>query len=497
MKLFAAELATETNTFSPAPTGLAAFAENGIYRGDASRMAPEGIGLMLSTLRGLAEADGNSLVESVCAVAQPAGPTLRAVYERFRDEILTDLRAAMPVDAVQLFLHGAMVADGYDDCEGDLLARVREVVGPGVPVGAELDLHCHFTELMRASADIIIAYKEYPHVDAVPRCVELYGLLVRMHRGEIRPVTAVFDCRMVGLWHTTKEPMKSFVRRMQELEMQQDVLSVSFGHGFPWGDVADSGAKVWAIADADESLAQKVARQLGDEIWAMRLSTQIPALSVDEALEQACASSDGCCVLADVADNAGGGAPGDSTFILKRMIELKVGHAAVGVIFDPGAVQLCVDAGEGAVIDLRIGGKQGVTSGDPLDLRVAVRAIRTQHEQTMFGARSPLGTAVWLEVLSAGVQDLHLVVATMRSQVFSPDAFSGLGLDALSKRLVVVKSTQHFYAAFATHAKQVLYVSTPGAISPNFKSIPYAKRKANYWPRVDDPHVSEAGLGCC
>jgi microcystin degradation protein MlrC len=489
MKLFAAELATETNTFSPAPTGLAAFAENGIYRGDASRLAPKGTGLMLATLRGLAEADGHAFVESVCAVAQPAGPTLRAVYERFRDEILTDLRAAMPVDAVQLFLHGAMVADGYDDCEGDLLARVREIVGPGIPIGAELDLHCHFTELMRASADLIIAYKEYPHVDAEPRCVELYGLLVRMHNGEIRPTTAVFDCRMVGLWHTTKEPMKGFVRQMQELEAQQAVLSVSFGHGFPWGDVAESGAKVWVITDDDEALAQELACKLGEEVWVTREATQTPALSVDEALDQALASSGGCFVLADVADNAGGGAPGDSTFILKRMLERKVGQAALGVFFDPAAVHVCVDAGVGAAVNLRIGGKQGVTSGDPLDLRVVVKAIRAEHDQSMFGARSPLGTAVWLQVLDESTPDLHLVVSTIRSQVFSPDAFAGLGLDAISKRVVVVKSTQHFYAEFAPHASQVLYVSTPGAISPEFKSIAYTKKSQRYWPRVANPHV--------
>jgi microcystin degradation protein MlrC len=107
----------------------------------------------------------------------------------------------------------------------------------------------------------------------------------------------------------------------------------------------------------------------------------------------------------------------------------------------------------------------------------------------MFGARSPLGTAVWLQVLDESTPDLHLVVSTIRSQVFSPDAFAGLGLDAISKRVVVVKSTQHFYAEFAPHASQVLYVSTPGAISPEFKSIAYTKKSQRYWPRVANPHV--------
>jgi len=166
MKIFMATLATETNTFSPIPTGQAAFTTGREwFRNDASRQ-PATIGnIPLTIWRRLGEVDGHEVAESICTFAQPAGSTLRHVYEGLRDMILEDLHAAMPVDVVLLFMHGAMVAHGYDDCEGDTLAKVREIIGPKAKIGIELDLHCHLTEAMRQNADAIITYKEYPQVD--------------------------------------------------------------------------------------------------------------------------------------------------------------------------------------------------------------------------------------------------------------------------------------------------------------------------------------------
>ena len=199
----------------------------------------------------MAEADGHTVVESLSTFAQPGGITLRAVYEELRDALLEDLKAAMPVDAVLLFMHGAMVAEGYDDCEGDTLERVRAVVGPDATIGVELDLHCHLTEAMRASADVIVIYKEYPHTDIVDRARDLYPLVVRTASKEIRPVMAYADCRIVNMWRTSREPVAGFVRRMEALEGRDGILSVSFGHGFPWGDVAEVGAKMLVVADGD------------------------------------------------------------------------------------------------------------------------------------------------------------------------------------------------------------------------------------------------------
>ena len=489
MKILIAQLATETNTFAAFPTGLGAYEEYGIFHGDASRKAPTTSGDFLLFLRSMLEGDGHQVVESLCAFSQPAGRTVRKVYEDLRDEILRDVQAALPLDGVQLLLHGAMAAEGYDDCEGDLLARIREIVGLNVPIGVELDLHCHFTELMRRSADILICFKEYPHIDGVERAKEVYRLLVDCIEGRIRPTTAVADCRMVGLWHTTREPMMGFVRRMQACEGHDGVLSVSLGHGFPWGDLPEAGAKLWVITDNDLPKAQALADQLAKEFWDLREQTSASGTTVDEAIDQALATEGGPVVFGDVADNPGGGAPGDSTFILRRLIERGVQHAVVGAFWDLGAIQICKDAGVGAVIDLRVGGKCGPMSGDPIDLRVTVRAVVEGHTQSALESRAPLGTGVWVEAAN----DLHIVLASARSQVFGTDAFTGMGLTLADKKVVVVKSTQHFHAQFAPIAKKVVYVSTPGALTSNFASIPYKVRSLNYWPRVDDPHHAAAG----
>jgi len=302
----------------------------------------------------------------------------------------------------------------------------------------------------------------------------------------VRPTTAVFDCKMVGLWHTTREPMIGFVKRMQSFEGRDGVLSVSLGHGFPWGDVPESGARLWVVTDNDPAKAQAVANQLGHEFWALREATRATALELDVAIDQTLAAPAGLVVMADVADNAGGGAPGDSTFILRRLLERRVGHVAIGAFWDLGAIQICKDAGVGSVIDLRVGGKVGPSSGEPIDLRVTVRAVSANHSQNSGGSRSPLGTCVWVEADN----DVHLLLASMRSQVFGVDAFTGLGLTLADKRLVVVKSTQHFHADFAPIAVQVLYASTPGAITPDFAAIKFKDRDLNYWPRVANPHAA-------
>ena len=485
MKFFTATLGTESNSYAAAPTGYAAFASFGIHHGDGSRVAGDGLGMLMRTLNEQAAADGHAVVESLCTFAQPSGPTVRRVYEAFRDEILNDLRAAMPVDAVVLFMHGAMIADGYDDCEGDLLAAVRQIVGPLVPIGCELDLHCHFTEQMRLSADVIVAYKEYPHIDGADRAKELYRLVRDTAEGRIRPVTAVFDCRMVGLWHTTREPMKSFVQRMQSFEGRNGVLSVSLGHGFAWGDVADNGCRLWVVTDNDPALAAKLAEQLGREFWDLREQTRAPHVGVDEAIDRL--PPPGLprpVVWADVADNAGGGAPADSTFILSGLLERGIGCFMMGPFWDLGAVAICREAGEGSTIDLRLGGKCGPSSGQPVDLRgVRVRAIKDDHDQDVFGMRWTMGASVWVEAPGG----IHLLITSVRSQIYGTDAFTGLGMPLEGLRLIVVKSTQHFHAAFAQLAHEVVYVSTPGAISQDFTRIPFRKRSLNYWPRVADP----------
>ena len=490
MKIAIATLATETNTFSPIPTGRAAFTgERAWFRTGAS-LQPAVMGSSpLIEWRRQATADGNEIVESICASAQPAGTTLRNIYEELRDLILADVRAAMPVDVVLLCMHGAMVADGYDDAEGDTLQRVREIVGPKAIIGLELDLHCHLTALMRAQANVIITYKEYPHIDMVERATELYTLCTAAARGEIRPVMAYHDCRMISMWRTTVEPMKSFVAKMSALEGHDGVLSVSFGHGFPWGDVPEVGAKMLVVTDNTPARAQALATELGQEIWRLRDECFPRHDSIDGGIDAALAAEDGKpVVIADVADNAGGGAPSDNTEILRRLVARGVTNAAIGCFWDPIAVQFCTEAGVGATFDLRIGGKCGTASGEPMDLKVTVMGLSPSHSQAgLSGSRTPLGASAW--VRAGGID---IILNSTRSQVFNPDAFTGIGCTLADKKIVVVKSTQHFHAGFAPIAREIRYIAAPGAIGPDFAAIPFTKRTIPYWPRVPDPWATNS-----
>ena len=484
MRVFTAGLITETNTFAPWPTGARGFSENGPFHGDVTtRGANSEMGVLASAWRDLCQKNGFDFVESLFAFAQPSGPTVQRVYESFRDEILTDLRNNGHFDVVLFFLHGAMVSQGCDDCEGDILSRAREIVGPGVAIGAELDPHCHLTPLMIESATAIVLMKEYPHTDYLERGQELFEICVGAAQGRLRPVSNLFDCRMVGFYPTTKPPMRDFVDRMTAVEQRPGVLSVSFGHGFPWGDTPETGSKVLAIADNDPELARAVASETGREIYAARRELLPKYPSISEALQFA-RGSKGCVVLADTADNAGGGAPSDNVAILRALLGEGMRDCAFGGVWDPVSVQICAEAGVGATLDLRIGGKCGPASGNSLDVRCTVKAFRRAHDQQGLGpARVQMGDAVWLDI---GGNDV--VLMSTRTQVFSPDAFTGLGIDLKSRRIIIVKSSWHFQALFGPIADQVVSVSTPGSIQMDFANIDYRKKRdLNFFPRFPDP----------
>ncbi len=480
LRIFTAGFETETNTFSPMPTGRESFERNIVRPGGPPAAPAYHTGSMIAW-REAAERDGHVSIESICASAEPSGRILQPVYEALRDELLADLRAALPVDVVLLNMHGAMAATDEDDCEGDILRRVRDIVGPETVVGAELDLHCHLTAAMLEYATALVAYKEYPHDDIVAMAEELYAICVAAALGHTKPVMSVYDCRIIGVWPTTREPMRSFVNAIRERE-RDGILSISLGHGFPWGDVADVGAKVLAIADGDRERAADAAAELGRAFWEMREAARYPALSIDAGLDAALAAPSGTVVLADGADNAGGGAPSDSTFVLRRMLERGIRNAASGCYYDPMSVEICFEAGAGTSLDLRIGGKLGPTSGQPLDVHARINGLRDDHEQDGLIGTSPLGRSAWIEV-----DGIDIVLVSVRTQTFAPNAFTGLGIELATKRIVVVKSIQHFYRNFAPLASTILYLAAPGALQVDTATIPYTKANPNYWPRVANP----------
>jgi microcystin degradation protein MlrC len=488
MKLFMAALDTETNTYAPLPTGARAFAEGFVAHGNATSLPENYCSAQLYVWRRRAEALGWRVAESLCAYAEPGGLTARAVYEGFRDEILDDLRRAMPVDVVLLALHGAMVAEGYDDCEGDLLAAVRAIVGPEVPVGAELDLHCHLTAAMLRDATVLVAYKEYPHIDIPERAEHLFTLIADAAAGRTRPVMAAFDCRMISMFRPTAQPLRGVVDHMVAHEGRDGILSLSLAHGFPWGDVADVGVKMLAVADGDADAAATAARHYGEMLFALRREMAPACLTIEAALEVALELSAeggrGPVVIADVADNPGGGAPGDATFFLQAVRVRGIQGVMLGYFWDPIAVRFCMEAGLGAVLDLRVGGKCGTASGAPVDLRVTVMGLAEQVTQRFGEAPVAMGPSAWVRA-----EGIDLVLCSLRTQTFHPEAMMALGLDPTGLRILVVKSNQHFHAGFAPIACDILYASSPGALSQDFANFPYTKRKGRFWPRDDDPFL--------
>lgn len=480
MKLFMASLATETNSFSPIPTGWSGFKEH-LHSKNASRGEAGLYAAAVSVWRRRAEKQGWEVVEGLSTYAQPAGPTVRLVYETMRDDILDDLRAAMPVDIVLMSMHGAMIAQGYDDCEGDMMARIRTIVGQKAIIGLELDPHCHLSEEMMTNATAIICYKEYPHIDVKERAEELFTICADAAHGKTAPVMRDYDCRMLAMYHTPFEPMRSYVDQMVAMEGTDGILSVSLAHGFPWGDNPRAGTRTLVITDGDAVLAETRACALGQELWAVRDKLrQFPPM--EEGFDRAAKVNGAPVVMADFADNAGGGAPSDATFALREALVRGLKDIAFGTFWDPVLVGMCVDAGIGAEMAVRIGGKIGPMSGDPVDLTVTVRGIAHDAVQHLGSAAMNMGDCVWLEA-----ERLHIIVNTKRTQTFHPEAFENTGLDLSTLKYIVVKSSQHFYDGFAPIAAEVIHLATPGAITPDFTIIPFTKREGNYWPKIQNP----------
>jgi microcystin degradation protein MlrC len=331
---------------------------------------------------------------------------------------------------------------------------------------------------MVAHADLMIAFKEYPHTDVLERGFELVDLCAAMVEGRVQPVAAMVDCEMIVTVHTSREPARSFIDRIQSLEGKNGVLSISIAHGFSWGDVPEMGTKLLVYTDGDQTQADSLARQLADELIAMRDGLTVHYPGIDAALDQALAFDGGPVVLADGADNPGGGAAGDASFMLRRMIERGMGNAALGPMWDPVAVRIAFDAGVGARLAMRIGGKISPLSGDPLDLECTVKALK--HGLVMgglSGTPTPMGDCALVEA-----NGIEIVLITLRNQAMGTDLFTQLGCELVHKKIVVVKSSQHFYASYSKLAKHVIYVGAPGSVTLDISTLPYRKLRRPKWP---------------
>jgi microcystin degradation protein MlrC len=469
LRCYVAGVQHECSSFSPIPTALRDFQ---VFRwGVDPEPATMGFGYGESCRVALDL--GFELITGPFSSCQPSLPAPHGVWEQVREGILEPLRAAGTVDLVWLCLHGAQMSDQEDDCEGDLLERVRELVGDDVAVGCLLDLHANVSSRMLDAADLVVACREYPHTDYAERAAEMLPQLARIRRGEVQPTTAAVRFMAPGVYPTPEEPIRSLVARFTEAQSRPAVLHVSLNHGFEGSDQPDLSASVVVTTDGDQGAAEALARSVGEDFLSTVLSRSWKGPGVAESVDLALASEGRPVVIADRADNAGGGAAGDSTFVLAELLRRGVRDVAVALIWDPIAVDFCHAAGVGARLPLRVGGKCGPMSGDPLDLDVEVRSVRSDATQALFGKGDPLLRLG--RTAAVHVDGIDVVLSTVRTQVFSHHVFSQHDIPYLERKILVVKSTQHFMNDFGKFAAAVVRCDGPGTLTADLASLPYRR----------------------
>lgn len=486
MRVFCASIATECNTFSPLRADFTDFRQSFYAPPGEHPETPTLCSAVFPALRRRARDGEIDLIEGTATWAEPGGIVNAPTWERLRNEVLEQLRAALPVDAVILGLHGAMIADGCVDCEGTLIEAIRQIVGADARIGVTFDPHSHLSAKRYENADVITVFKEFPHTDFVETAEACVDLTLRAVRGEIRPAISVFDVRMMDVLPTSRDPMRGFVDKMMALERDGTLLSVSAIHGFMAGDTPDLGAKMIVITDHDPAFGVKMARDLGMELFSFRGRAKPDFLTAREAFTEAMAAPEGPVVIADVWDNPGGGVAGDSTIMLREALEMGLTGIAFGTIWDPMAVRLCHAAGEGARLKLRFGGKTSDMAGEPVDAEVTVRRVQRDATQSFGTSIVPLGDCAVIET-----RGIEIVLNSNRAQAFSPDLFTNLDVDIDAKKVLVVKSTNHFHGAFVKIAAKILYAAVDGPYPNDPRQNDYRLLTRPIWPIVENPHQTE------
>jgi len=407
----------------------------------------------------------------------PAGPAFAQLLER--------LDQARPFDGVLLDLHGAMVTEQHEDAEGAFIAAVRDAVGTGTPIVVTLDLHANITSRMAELSDVIIGFDTDPHVDMHERGREAALLISRMVRGEVSPVQEFRQLPLITLppkQCTLREPMRSLMKRVHELEDRAGVLTATVSMGFPFADITDAGVSVLVTTDGDADSARTCADELAAWLWELRDDLQPELTPIEDVIDHVKRHpNEGLVIFADGSDNPGGGAPCDGTVALWAMIDAKVQGGVVGVLFDPETAVQAHEAGVGATIPVRLGAKTDDRHGSPVEADAYVRALcdgRYVFRGAMFhGVQDSLGLTATLVV--GGVE---VVVSSHRRQCLDAEMLRIAGIDPSARRLLVVKSAVHFRADLGPLASRIFDADTPGVHRPDFSAFDYRSLRRPIYP---------------
>jgi microcystin degradation protein MlrC len=479
-------LSHETNTFSRVPADYAAF---GILRGDEIVRRHGTATSTVSGFLGAADRFGAQVVPLVYASTGPCGTITRDAFERILDEMLSRLRSGGRWDGVLLAQHGAAVADGYPDADGEVAARVRHLLGPGVAVGMSLDMHGNLTERMVASTTVTNVYHTNPHLDAAERASDCAALIVRTVNGEIHPVQALETPPLViniVKQFTGEEPMLGLMADCDRVAALPGMLSASVAEGYPYADVPEMGMACLAVHDGDPAAARRAARWLAGRAWQRRREMVGDTPSPEDALRQAAAFPRGPVVLMDVGDNVGGGSPADSTHILAAAQRLGV-RRFLQALYDPEAVQNCIAAGVDAPVELAVGGKTDDMHGRPVPIRGRVRRLadgrfedtRPTHGGGRFFNQGP--TAV------VDTEDEHtLVLNSRRLGSMSIEQMYSVGVDPERYQVVVAKGVVSPRPAYEPVAARIILVNSPGVTTSDLSFFAYRNRRVPLYPFEGD-----------
>ena len=484
MRFLTAHFAHETNTFAPNPTGRTQCEEQFWGRGEALRRHFEGSRTSMGGFIDQCAEDGVELFFSLGASACPAGPITREVFETVRDGVLADIRTAGPFNALLLDLHGAMVTEDSPDGEGEFLRAMRAAVGPRVPIAATLDLHGNITPLMATGADILIAYKTYPHIDAYERAREAASLLVRTARGEIHPRMALVHppfAPPVRSQYTEEAPGRVVMEMARLAERRPDIHSVSVCFGFPLADVPEMGLSVFAIAEGDVWTAREVAREIADYAFRNREAYRFQHRGIADGVAEALAGSASPVVLAETSDNPGGGTPGDSVQVLRELLRVGAKDFIVSTVCERAVAAAAHASGVGTTFTGQLGGKADRFHGPPIEVTARVVSLSDGayvcEGPMMRGSRGNLGKTAVLAIGGG-----HVIVNSFNQQTFDPQVIRSQGLEPTQARIVVVKSALHYQAAFRPLAAKIVEVSAEGLSRADFWNLPFTRVRRPLFP---------------
>ena len=483
MHIVTGTISHETNVLSNIETDLEQFRRRRLLYAEEVFDYHRGTRTPVGGLMDGCERHGFELIPTVFASATPSGTITAEAFDTLLGDILDGVRGAGEIDGVALHLHGAGVSENHDDVEGHVLSEVRGLIG-GKPLVSTLDLHANNTRLMVESADILVGYDTYPHVDGYERGLEAIGLMARLLNGTLRPTKAFRQPPMMPALQaqfTGRHPMSRLMEEAHRMEGMEGVETITVAAGFPWSDIEDVGLSIIVTTNDDQELADRLANDLSGLAWSMRRDFLVKPTPVREALRKVEASEGGPFVLADIGDNPGGGAPEDGTVVLRAVLEEGLGGGVFAVMWDPEAVEEAAAAGVGAEVTVDLGGRTDEMHGAPLRVTGAVKTL----SDGKWTVKGPMGTGSESDMGATAVLLVggnEVIVTSKRLQPMDLELYRSLGIEPTERRFIVVKSSVHFRAAHEPIAEEVIELDTPGLTSPRLAGFGFRNLRRPIFP---------------